>query len=126
MNQKYIFTRILTTLRCNNKFPSADRLLICTRPLNIFKNDNRYKGLKTICNTRHRTLQPYANNYDCPVIFSSAYKIDKKYRLNHLTNLLNKFKTLKLWYQHDPDFSINSFERGTKQVSNQSFSNNRL
>lgn len=126
MNQKYIFTRLLTALRCDNKFLSGGRLLICTRPLNIFKNDNRYDRLEKICNTRYRTLQPYANNYNCPVIISSAYQIDKKYRLNHLINLLNKFKTLKLWYQHDPDFSTKSFEKGTRQVSNQSFGNSCL
>lgn len=118
MNRSYIFTRLFTTFQCHNKFQIADRLLNCAPPLNNFINDYRSKISETICNTRYRTLQLYANNYNCPLITNYAYPTGKQYRMNHVINLVNTFKMFKLRYQNDPDFSKKSFERGTKQVSN--------
>lgn len=46
----------------------------------------------------------------------SVWVILKKYRIGYPQLFKNAFKTIMLRWRHDPEFDLESFKKGTKQV----------
>lgn len=102
---------ILTKIQCNNKVLS-DRLKLYSQSMHLVGNSNNYNyHYRNICQL-HET-----NNYDSRIITNCNFNVKNGYRIKQIPNLINRFKILKLMWQHDPDFNLESYKRGTKQVS---------
>lgn len=119
MRLQYSLSRLLTTLRRNAQLlPNSLQVLNRVKSTNIFVGSDRCKILETISKNSLRPLIPYVYNSQHPTIVSDVYQINKNYRINYLSSLKNIFQTTKLKLKYDPDFNIESFKKGTKQVRN--------
>lgn len=120
MSLQYSLPRLFTTLRRNSQLlPNSLQVLNRVKSTDICGGSDRCRILETISNNSPRPLQPRTlHNRRHPSIVSSVNRIGKNYRINYLSNLKNIFQTTKLKLKYDPDFNVESFKKGTKQVRN--------
>lgn len=111
MNIKNSLVRIFTKVHCHNTMLS-DRWKLHSKSINFINNSNYQYNNNIICNLLG------TNNYDSRIITNYTFKVKNGYRMKHIPNLINKYKIMKLWWQHDSDFNLESYKKGTKQVSN--------
>lgn len=102
-------TNILTRFKCFGKIVSnGPRQNVLTR---IFNNSNAFQK-----------LQLYPDKRYCQSMFSN--RMYHTYRINYLQQFVNTIDIARLKWRHDPDFNIESFGIGARQVSTSS--TNRL
>lgn len=82
-------------------------IIINQVPVTYFTDSfNRYK-ISQLCTSE---------NYNPISMKDSSWVIIKKYRIGYSQLFKNLFKTSMLRWQHDPEFNLESFKKGTKQV----------
>jgi len=57
-----------------------------------------------------------SENYYPSSVNDSSWEIIKHYQVGYLTRLKTQYKMTMLQWEHDPEFNIESFKKGTKQV----------
>lgn len=107
MNFKNTLTHILTKFRYHN------RVLPNTRVL--------YSQSRVLINQNHKLfqkIQPSTIKQYNPTLFNITNKnaFNQRQNFNFLHDLKNKYQTTRLQWQYDPDFNLESFKRGSKQV----------
>lgn len=98
--------RIFPKIKCHNKILHNRKHT--TQSINLVPNNN---------DIYNKSKQYAINQYDSS-LWNTQYKIPNSYRIKHFSNLMNTYKMMNLWWQHDRDFNLQSFKRGTKQVNN--------
>lgn len=113
INRFIVPTYVTETVWSKNKWQhSSDSILI-----NIYNNNIND------CCQHAETFQPSTAKYhhhSSSVYNFNDTELGNKYRINHFINLRNILETTRLRWQHDSDFNLESFKRGTRQVRRQS------
>lgn len=114
MNLKQLLTRTLTNICCKNNI-LYDAKILHYQPTTF--NFNNYHTSKILINDQYNPLQIFKTKKSCSSFFDYSIEMNTSYyQPNYFNSLKNKFQISKLRFQHDPNFNMESFKRGTKQV----------